>query len=228
MGLIFGVIGGLGSGVVGVATRIETVAGVHMSWSVLRAELPRAVVFGLCGGLLFGFSGDLAFGPMFGLVVGLGSGFLIGAGGALGTMFAHVVIKERMQPNQGIVHAGRSGLIFGVVVGVAIGLTFGLAFSLVSGLGFGAALGIASGLVFGLVCGLYVGGRAYLQHYLLRLLLICNGSIPRRLVPFLDYATQRIFLRRIDGGYLFIHLMLREHFAGQYEQEQAGWPGATR
>jgi hypothetical protein len=71
-------------------------------------------------------------------------------------------------------------------------------------------------LVGALVVGLRYGGSAFIAHYVLRLLLIRNGSIPRRLVPFLDYATQRIFLRRVGGGYIFIHRLLLEHFAAQY------------
>lgn len=30
---------------------------------------------------------------------------------------------------------------------------------------------------------------------------------------FLDYAAERIFLRKIGGGYIFIHRYLMEYFA---------------
>jgi len=30
---------------------------------------------------------------------------------------------------------------------------------------------------------------------------------------FLDYCVDRIFLRRVGGGYIFIHRLLQEHFA---------------
>jgi hypothetical protein len=40
-----------------------------------------------------------------------------------------------------------------------------------------------------------------------------NGSLPLRLAPFLDYCAERIFLRKVGGGSIFIHRLLLEHFA---------------
>lgn len=37
--------------------------------------------------------------------------------------------------------------------------------------------------------------------------------IPLNLVSLLDYASERIFLQRVGGGYIFVHRMLLEHFA---------------
>ncbi len=37
--------------------------------------------------------------------------------------------------------------------------------------------------------------------------------MPWDYVRFLDYATDRIFLRRVGGGYIFVHRLLLEHFA---------------
>jgi hypothetical protein len=131
------------------------------------------------------------------------------------------VIEQKTLPNQGIQRSGinalRIGLIGGLVVGLVSGPGFGLGFGLLFRLFFGLRVGLGFGLLFGLRLGLQYGGAAYLQHYLLRLLLIRNGSLPRRLVPFLNYATQRIFLRRVGGGYIFIHRLLLEHFAKQYK-----------
>jgi hypothetical protein len=39
------------------------------------------------------------------------------------------------------------------------------------------------------------------------------GQLPFNLVPFLDYAAERIFLRKVGGGYIFIHRYLMEYFA---------------
>ena len=36
-----------------------------------------------------------------------------------------------------------------------------------------------------------------------------------------DYATERVFLRKVGGGYIFIHRTLMEHFASMYENETA-------
>jgi predicted lipid-binding transport protein (Tim44 family) len=73
-----------------------------------------------------------------------------------------------------------------------------------------AGLGLIFGLVFGLVFG---GGKACLQHFTLRLILGIKGFIPWNYARFLDYATERVFLQKVGGGYIFIHRMLLEHFA---------------
>jgi hypothetical protein len=66
-------------------------------------------------------------------------------------------------------------------------------------------------LILGLLFG---GGITVIQHYSLRFLLWIQGLIPMNLVRLLDYASERIFLQRVGGGYIFIHRMLLEHFAG--------------
>ena len=39
------------------------------------------------------------------------------------------------------------------------------------------------------------------------------GDAPWNYARFLDYATERLFLQKVGGGYIFIHRMLLEHFA---------------
>jgi hypothetical protein len=51
---------------------------------------------------------------------------------------------------------------------------------------------------------------------LLRLVLRHNGSAPWHYVDFLDYAAERIFLRKVGGGYIFIHRLLQDYFATLY------------
>jgi hypothetical protein len=64
-------------------------------------------------------------------------------------------------------------------------------------------VGLAGGLAFGLGGGLLKGGDAYLQHYVLRILLWRNGYAPLNYIRFLDYAAERVFLRKVGGGYIF-------------------------
>ena len=89
---------------------------------------------------------------------------------------------------------------------------------LVGGLGGGLVGGLVVGL-FGVLWGIEKGGGFFIQHWLLRLLLWRKGFAPLRYVRFLDYATERVFLRKVGGGYIFIHRMLMEHFASLYESE---------
>jgi hypothetical protein len=60
------------------------------------------------------------------------------------------------------------------------------------------------------------------MHLALRLLLVRSGSIPWNYVKFLDYATERILLRKVGAGYTFIHRILLEYFAARYDESSVG------
>ena len=68
------------------------------------------------------------------------------------------------------------------------------------------------------------GGWACLQHLILRLSLWYYDFTPRRYVDFLDYAAERLFLRRVRGGYIFIHSYCREYFAAMYQPDRGDSP----
>jgi len=61
--------------------------------------------------------------------------------------------------------------------------------------------------------GVFLVGEAAVKHFSLRVLLYSNGFIPWNYARFLDYATERIFLQKVGGGYIFIHRLLLEYFA---------------
>ena len=82
------------------------------------------------------------------------------------------------------------------------------------GLGDGLSAGLVCGLFVGLIVGLNRGGAAAIKHYALRFVLWHNGDIPISFVKFLDYCAQIILLKKVGGGYIFIHRMLSEYFAG--------------
>ncbi|HII06814.1 MAG TPA: NACHT domain-containing protein [Methanotrichaceae archaeon] len=102
-----------------------------------------------------------------------------------------------------------SGLFGGLIFGLSCGLGGGLSGGLSRGLIGGLSCGLGGGLMFGLA----FGGLAVIQHFALRFVLSRKGFLPWRLVPFLDYATERIFLRKVGGGYVFVHRMLMDYFA---------------
>ncbi|MEL7499474.1 MAG: CHAT domain-containing protein [Planctomycetota bacterium] len=65
-----------------------------------------------------------------------------------------------------------------------------------------------------LVCvGMLLGGHDWLKHVLLRRVLVATGQLPQRLIEFLEYVCQLNFLKRVGGGYIFLHRLLQEHFA---------------
>jgi hypothetical protein len=117
-------------------------------------------------------------------------------------------IEIRTDPNQGMKRSARNALVFGLATWLFVGVTFVLFMGRVGWL--------AMGMVPGQIIGLMTGGDACLKHFVLRVLLIRNGSTPWNYVKFLDYAADRILLRKVGGGYMFIHRMLLEWFAARY------------
>jgi hypothetical protein len=74
--------------------------------------------------------------------------------------------------------------------------------------------GLTDAAIPALAVGLACGGAAFVQHFVLRCLLWYAGCIPFNYARFLDYAAERILLRKVGGGYIFIHRLLLEYFAG--------------
>jgi hypothetical protein len=70
-----------------------------------------------------------------------------------------------------------------------------------------------------LFCRVPFGGLAVIQHFTLRFILYCSSHIPWSFVRFLDYAAERIFLRKVGGGYIFVHRLLQDYFASLYQDQ---------
>ncbi len=80
-------------------------------------------------------------------------------------------------------------------------------------------LGLSVGLLGGL--GANQGsGIVCIQHFILRVILCYRGYIPWNYSHFLNYAIERVFLRKSGGAYLFIHRKLMDYFANM-EQSSA-------
>ena len=128
---------------------------------------------------------------------------------------------EQMKPNEGIHRSLHHAvwtmfLVIGIVL--LIGITVGHLIDMLSGtpltgLKGGVVVSIGLGLPLGLYFGLLTGGYAYTQHFLLRLFLWRNHSLPWNYSRFLDYSAKSILLRKVGGGYIFIHKLLQEYFA---------------
>lgn len=65
----------------------------------------------------------------------------------------------------------------------------------------------------GFLTMILLGGYVTIKHYILRFLLWRSNHLPWDLARFLNYATERVFLRKVGGGYIFVHRSLLEHFA---------------
>jgi hypothetical protein len=204
VGLIVGLMGGLIVGLRNVGS-IEPTEKLEWLWERARTGL----IFGLIGGLIVG----LIFGLIFGLIVGLGLGLIFGL--SVGLIFGLRPTKIEMTtyPNQGIWNSAKNAMMIMLIVGLMGGLSGGLICGLMGGLISGLKGGLIVGLMGGLSGGLSYGGAAVIQHYTLRFFLSRAGCLPWNLVRFLDYCSERIFLRKVGGGYIFVHRTLMEYFA---------------
>lgn len=208
-GLVFALVFGLPGALAGLALTKQGAIGTteRLIWSPTKAGLGlvMGLVIGLVAGINF-FQDRLADGLSIGLPIGL---TLVPV---LGLTYSQV-LEPTMTPYQGLHRSGQNALRVGstvLLINLLLGLLLGIA---VGGLVYGLAAGVTIGVVIGLAAGLSKGGAAYLQHGVLRLILYQNGYIPRDLIRFLNYATERIFLRQVGGRFIFIHRLLLDYFA---------------
>lgn len=132
-------------------------------------------------------------------------------------------IASQVQPNEGIRLFKRSMLRGGLLLGVVTGGFLWIVFSSVSvqNAGFvnaavaGLVIGIVVGSYFAVVGALWYGGIDIINHYVLRIILWISGRTPLRLIRYLDSAVKIRLMRRIGGGYSFIHRALLEYFAAR-------------
>ena len=210
-GLIFGVIGGV---LVGYFTsqpisqrKITSVDSISWDWKEAR----KGLILGLVGGSILGLVDGLFRGWDDWLIVGLILGVIVGLIVGLFTGLRTKQINQVSYPGQRLVLSARNYRLFPLVSGAIFGFIAGLIFGLISGLFF-----LITGAFIGMITGMEYGGLFLIQHYTLRFILARNNLLPWRLVPFLDHCVDLIFLRRVGGGYIFVHRLLMEHFAEMY------------
>jgi len=224
VGLTFGLIAllaglafGLPSRLVTDRNKIRVIETLSWSWSKAMLGLGIGLAFGLVGGLVAELVAGLAGGQRLGLFAGLFVGLIFGV--LRGLAGGEVKVEKRITPNQGIRQSAHNAICVGVIVGSSGGLLVGLVrltmgYIWIGGMRIGSpADGLALGATVGLAAGLIFGGITCIQHLVLRLILSRTGCLPWNLVHFLDYAAERIFLRKVGGGYIFVHRTLMEYFA---------------
>lgn len=220
-GFVFGGINGMcfgvGYGIIGkLNTEIQPAEIFTWSWRSVRQNIVKSLVAAVLIGLFWGplialtkgnISEYLALGFIYGLI--FGSSLLIISG-----LSNETLSKQKLfTPNQGIKNSLRNGLLVGIINGAVYGLIFGSIFALTINLFAGLFYGFTFGLTAFAFLWVLKGGMACILHTLLRLRLCYEGSIPWRYIRFLDYATECILLRKVGGGYIFIHRLLLEYLA---------------
>ena len=224
-GLIFGLIVGLGK------LEIKPVESIKWSWKEARKGLTGGLIFGVFSGLLFGLMASVnplepTFQPLGRVGIGLMKGLSSSLYGILiycmSRGFRGSEIDTRIFPNQGIWKSARSAGLLGLLGGLVVGLLQVLIVGLIVGSILGQKIGLMTllppligGSLYGLFLGLIFGGSAAcIQHLTLRLILYFHKYAPWNYARFLNYAADCLFLQKVGGGYIFVHRMLLEHFAG--------------
>ena len=149
------------------------------------------------------------FGTAFGQTVGYLGGFISGL-----TFGVKHIESETTVPNQGIWNSAKNFVQTFVFITIICGLLIYWGFTsiyweLPNGLFIALMLGLSLGLTFALVSS----GIICIRHFVLRFLLFTVGYTPWNYTRFLNWATDRLFLRKVGGGYTFTHRLLMEHFA---------------
>lgn len=184
---------GVGIGTLNVIKNVESVG---WSWDKFldTALLGFSVV-----GIIIGFStNNLTLGVIYGLICGLTGGVLMGATDA--------TRKDKSQPNQGTVLSLKNGIYFYFITMLGFSIVLYLIFTSI-------LFGLSFGLMIGQIVGFNRGLGAAVKHYALRLVLCINDKMPYDFIPFLNYCAKLILLKKVGGGYIFIHRMLLEYFA---------------
>ncbi|NET69782.1 MAG: CHAT domain-containing protein [Sphaerospermopsis sp. SIO1G2] len=122
-------------------------------------------------------------------------------------------LEQTIIPNQGVWRSAKNAARFFIIC-FPVGMLCSWNYS-DGGIHEIISIGLAVGLLAGMAGGKgpVLAGMVLIQHFTLRVILWWDCYIPWNYSRFLDYATKRIFLRKVGGGYIFIHRMLMEHFA---------------
>jgi hypothetical protein len=143
-------------------------------------------------------------------------------------------LDVQTRPNQGIWRSGRSALwvwlLFGlaaapmgaflsVLIGRLLANDARLPPDLFFWIGDVVPSALMAWVAVGILGALAFGGYAVLSHIALRLVLSRSGALPLDLVAFLDHGVERILLRKVGGGYIFVHRLLMEHVADQSTEQ---------
>jgi len=130
------------------------------------------------------------------------------------------ILEAKSRANQGIVLTARNGCLVGFVIAACLGVLLflyqGVSLQGQKVLDF-LKFFVPVSLFAGQIACFWFGGIDVLQHLALRFVLWRSGVAPRNYPLFLDHAAKLIFLRKVGGGYIFMHRLLLEHFASLEE-----------
>jgi hypothetical protein len=205
--------------------QITYVEAIRWSWTNIRLSDWGRILPVLAGGLVvavaLGVMALLAGAWQFGIASALTVFASTIVGALIVTGSTINVVETKTVPNQGMRRSAWHALVIGGMCGLCAGSIAGVMQRLLGEDALTSVrVGISVLLGYAAMVGLVYGGLACFQHAVVRWLLWRSGAAPLRYAAFLDDCTGRIFLHRIGGGWIFVHRLLLEYFADQYEKSQ--------
>jgi len=181
-------------------------------------SMRRALKYGMGIGII-AVGASLFFYGWMGIITGSTTGV------ALGVLILSKDIKTReaevrQRPNQGIWQSARNACKLSVIAALSVGASIGFNLNVEQGTIAASVIGMSVGIGVGIFIALFFGAETYLKHFGLRYLLYRRKCMPWDYISFLDQAAERIFLRKVGGGYIFVHRMLLEYFASLEPQQR--------
>jgi hypothetical protein len=192
-----------------------------------------AAILGVVAGLLLGIvittERGAYYGTRAGVAIALGV-FLIGwaCHGAMDLVrggLDYKTLDTDDKPNQGIRTSLRNARIFCLIYlmymvlgGLWTGPLIYLLFWYMGTLASAPLFVFSASLAFGIWGWFLRGGSTVVKHFVVRILLACNGDAPLRYVRFLNFAFERNLLRKAGKAYQFIHGSFLHRFASRAER----------
>lgn len=179
----------------------------------VRAVKPPVAVIGIVTGSLLVLTGGISTDSP-GFIPALVVAGIIGAGVVLFLSgLTSAEISRTLRPNQGIRNSLKNAIAMSVVFLMIPFLVTSLPVAFSDSLAEGVALAVTGSGGSAALGFLLFGGYTLIQHFILRRILHKDGVIPANYAHFLNYAASLIFLRKVGGGYIFVHRYLAEYFA---------------
>lgn len=210
LGLIIAIIDGVTLDIILSTSPIEEIVSLATVSSTLgwRERLFFTLINGLINALVLSL--------IFEMIGGVISGFVNGITGQ--------GITETTKPNQGIQQAVINSVITFLSVLVLFSSCLIVVFALLELRPNEYLLNLPPALrtpIFTLnmlvsiatLSGLLIFGKTFIKHIVLRILLWFERRVSLNYAHFLNYAVDCIFLKKVGGGYIFVHRLLLNHFA---------------
>jgi hypothetical protein len=198
-------------------TEIRAVEALSWSW--------RSAAKGLVYGLLLGVASEIIETVVTDYNGVLTSMLTFGAAGLIlgGLRGSRVQVKNR--PNEGILLSIRNGLVAGLLTAAVMFLvTLGAMLLQNQGANNDDLLWrpLLTGLMLGLFALFLFGLGNAVKHYLVRLVLWYKRRIPWRLTALLNDSARLILMRKVGGGYIYVHRMLQDYLMTASGEREPG------